>query len=100
MTYVDFLAKIDCGYDFSKDELEELFYDFDGEVILEEKGDNRRWFYTQTNIVKVGNRFFAISADIGLTENHENEFYEQPFEVEVKTIEKLVTEITWTKKGV
>jgi hypothetical protein len=35
----------------------------------------------------------------GLTENQENEFYNQPYEVEKKTYEKTITVTEWVSKN-
>ena len=92
----DFLEKYDNGYEFSQRELREIHQNFEG--IETEYGENRRWTRTATTIFKVGDRYFALIWEQGLTECQENEFWEQPYEVEKKEYEKTITVTEWIKK--
>jgi hypothetical protein len=55
----------------------------------EETGGARRWTESINTYVKILNRYFCITWERGLTENHDNEFYNQP--VEVIKEEKVIT---------
>jgi hypothetical protein len=90
------LNKIDSGEKLNKSELSNLVWDF--EEVDCEYGDNRRWSRSVTSIVKINDRFFCIKWENGLTENQENEFYDQPYEVEKKTYEKTITVTEWVSK--
>lgn len=90
------LNKIDSGEKLNKSEISDLVWEF--EEVDRKYGDNRRWSRSVTSIVKVNNRFFCVEWENGLTENQENEFYSQPYEVEKKTYKKTITITEWIKK--
>ena len=48
-------------------------------------GENRRWTRSARTIIKVKDKLFCIEWEQGLTEIQENEYYNQPYEVEEKT---------------
>ena len=89
------IKKIDNGEKLSERELRNLVLDNE---IESEWGENRRWTRSVTTIVKLCDRYFAINWEEGLTECQENEFYEQPYEVENRTYEKTITVTEWIKK--
>lgn len=86
------VKKIDSGEKLTERELSEVVYEYDVET---EHGENRRWSRTNTTIVEMMGRFFSIDWEEGLTECQENEFYEQPYEVEKHTYEKTITVTEW-----
>lgn len=94
------LQKIDNHEKLTEHELSELAYDYE---IERDEGDNRRWSQTITSYVKIKDRFFVINWERELTECQDNEFDEQPYEVEKKTYEKIIPEqkmivTEWVKK--
>lgn len=93
---VEMLNKIDSKAELTERELQSLVYEFD--EIEREEGDDRRWSRSITSIIKIGERYFALDWDKGLTECQENSFYEQPYEVEPHTYEKTITINEWRKK--
>ncbi len=88
------VQKIDNGESLTEEELGE-FKDFE---IQNTKGDNRRWSRTVSSICELCGRFFNLIWEEGLTEYQENEFYDQPFEVEKRTYEKKITVAEWVRK--
>ena len=82
----ELLAKIDNKEKLSESEISDLAYycTFD-----KEEGELRRWSRTITSYVKLNERFFKIEWEEGLTEQQENEFYNQPVEVD-RVVQKIV----------
>ena len=85
-------SKIDNKEDLTEKELRELVF---GYAVETDYGDNRRWSRNANTIVKLCGRAFAINWEEGLTENQENEFYNQPYEVEQRTYEKTIMVTEW-----
>lgn len=88
---IKMLNKIDNNEKLSEREIRELICN----SIEDEYGDNNRWTRGVESIVQIGNRFFSICWDEGLTECQENEYYGQPVEVEKVTYEKTITVTEW-----
>lgn len=88
--------KIDVGEDLTVKELKTLA--FECEKVDEEEGDSGRWSQSIMTVVKLCDRFFAIDWERGLTERQENEFYNQPYEVEKNTYEKTIMVTEWNQK--
>lgn len=84
--------KILTHEDLTDRELSELVY---GYAVETDYGENRRWTRTNTTVVKLLGRYFSVDWEEGLTEYQENEFYNQPIEVEKKTYEKTITVTEW-----
>jgi len=83
MTEQEFLERFDKGEKFSESELDSLRWEFNEvETIY---GDNKRWSRFAQTIFEVQGRLFALDWEEGLTENQENEFFNQPYEVEKRT---------------
>ena len=61
-----------------------------GIFVDEVKHGPRRWTETTTTIFKLDDKLWGIDWECALTELQENEFYTDPYEVEVK--EKVITE--------
>ena len=86
------LTKIDSGEKLSEKELKFLVeYEIERHA-----GENRRWTRSIESIVEIGGRHFSVDWEEGLTECQENEFYEQPVEVEMHEYEKTITVREWT----
>lgn len=79
------VKKIDDKKRLTEEELKTLIFE---ESINTVRDEPRRWSCTTTSIFKFKERFFAIVWENGLTENQEDEFTEQPYEVreEIKTV--------------
>ena len=87
----ELLKKIDSGEKLKKNDIREVLeYEVESEY-----GDNRRWSRSVTTISQIGDRYFSTNWDEGLTEYQENEYYEQPVEVEKNTYEKTITVTEW-----
>lgn len=89
------VEKIDKGENLTEKELRTLV--FECNEVSRSKGENRRWSRSVESIVELCGRYFAVMWEEGLTECQENEFYDQPYEVEEKTYEKTVTVTEWVK---
>ena len=95
MTAQEFLNRYDKKERFNEDELRALFWgDFGCETdnieeIEEETDEKRRWSQFVYKYVRVNDRFFCFTADIGLTEYQDNSFDFQPVEVK-RTIKTIV----------
>lgn len=101
LSYEERLAlKVKNGEDLKERELRDLNNYF--EVVYEEEGEPRRWSQYMTTVIKVDDDLYCYTWDKGLTENQENEFYNQPYpvnlETEVKMIEVEITKIVPIEK--
>lgn len=92
----EFLEKYNNRYEFSEEELRDIRWNF--EEVVTEYEEPRRWTRTATTIFIVADRYFALEWEQGLTECQENEFWEQPYEVEKKEYSKTVIVTEWIKK--
>lgn len=90
----EILNKIDNDEKLTESELSELTCD----DIEREYGDNRRWSRSVESICKIGDRYFSITWEQGLTECQEDEYYSQPVEVKKVTYEKTITVTEWRAK--
>lgn len=88
------LDKIDKGEKLTEKELSTLVFEYS---ISDTYGENRRWSRTVTTIVDILDRNFCIIWEEGLTENQDNGFYNQPYEVEKHVYEKTITVTEWRK---
>lgn len=91
--------KIAKGLRLMESDIESMLWD--REEVYEEKGENRRWSQSVTTVVKGNDGYqYAIHWEHGLTENQENEFYEQPQRVELREREvtTIVTDIVYLDK--
>lgn len=91
------VQKIDNNEELTESELRKLV--FECEEVDKSYGENKRWSRTVTSIIKLGNRYFAVVWEEGLTESQENEFYNQPYEVELDSYKKIIEVKNWYKKG-
>lgn len=87
----ELLKKLDSKERLTESEIiEVLEYEVESEY-----GDNRRWSRSVATISQIGDRYFSTNWEEGLTESQENEYYEQPVEVQKKTYEKTITVTEW-----
>lgn len=91
------LAKIDSGKELSERELCGLVFDY--EFDQAGNGSCGRWAEHMNTIVLIGERYFSIKWDRGLTECQENEFENQPVEVFKKEYEKTITVTEWIERN-
>lgn len=78
------VEKIDKKEKLTEKELKTLV--FECNEVSRNEGENRRWTRTVKSIIELCGRYFAVVWEEGLTEYQENEFYEQPYEVEKKKV--------------
>lgn len=97
MSEQEFLNRYDNGEKFSECELKEIRWSF--EEVENIVGDEHRWQKEVQTILKIGNRLFALNWMAALTECQENDFYNQPYEVELHEYEKTITVKEWVRKG-
>lgn len=87
--------KLNSGVELSESEINGLIYNF--EEVYREEGEDRRWSRSVLSVIKIGDKLYAIEWEHGLTENQDDAFWEQPYEVELNTrevvIKKTITEI-------
>jgi len=86
------VAKIDNKEKLTEQELKDI-RDFS---IKEIKGDESRWTVEIESILEMCGRYFSLYWDRGLTEMQENEFYNQP--VEIEEVTKTITVTEWVVK--
>ena len=92
MTETELLLKIDSGKSLTEEEIRNLIYDYEIECI---PGEHGRWTQTIESICKLNNRYFSVYWEQGLTEYQEDEFYEQPVEVQLTEYPKVITVREW-----
>ena len=88
--------KLKAGEDLSDSDINSLIYNFD--EIHREEGEDRRWSKSVLSVVDIEGELYAIEWEQGLTENQENEFYNQPYPVELKTEEVVIKKTTVVKR--
>lgn len=91
------VQKIDNGDALTEDELKALVYEYYNVARIE--GENRRWSRTVRSVIELCGRHFEIEWEQGLTENQDDQFFEQPYEVEQDSYKKVVEVHNWVKKG-
>jgi hypothetical protein len=107
LTEEQFLEAFDKGEEIDEETLLHHATIF-GETISE--GENRRWSRSVVSVVKIGERYFQISYEEGLTEKQGDSCDEQPIEVVRHEYDKVIPEqiipehtihvIEWKKKGI
>lgn len=90
------VKNIDNKETLTEGEIKRLVYNYE---VVSDYGENRRWSRSVSTIVSICDRYFCIDWEQGLTECQENEFYNQPYEVEKHEEEKTIIITTWNKKG-
>jgi hypothetical protein len=87
-----FLEAYDSGEEFTERAIEEMVWIGSVDEI---KFGKRRWSETTQSILKMGDRFFSIDWECGLTEMQEDSFMNQPVEVEKVVKEVVAISTTW-----
>ena len=90
------INKIDSHEDLTEKEISRLVFNYDIENTY---GENRRWTRSVSTIIRLGDRYFCIEWEEGLTECQTNEYFEQPYEVEEHEYEKTIIVREWRKKN-
>lgn len=90
------INKIDTGKELTESELHDMLWRL--KQVSEIEGAERRWTRSIRTIFEINGRYFALDWDRGLTERQENEFWNQPYEVEKKEYSKTITVTEWNKK--
>lgn len=86
------LDKITNKLVLSEDELCDLIEYFEVDRIY---GDNDDWTRPVRTIVELGDKYFEVDWEEGLTEYQENTYMNQPFEVKLHTSKKVVEIKNW-----
>ena len=89
------LEKMDKNEELTEKELRRLV--FEGNEVERSYGENRRWSRTVHSYICINNRYFEIIWEQGLTEEQEDSFDTQPFEVHMCEYEKVTTVREWRK---
>ena len=91
-----FLHLLDNHRIFSREDISN-FLDL-CELIDERQYDEpRRWSRFVTSICQIGDRYFSVDWDQGLTEYQENEYMWQPYEVTKHEYEKTIIVTEWQR---
>ena len=85
------IRRIDSKENFDEDELSELLWRLD--EVDRIQYDDDRWTRPVSSILRIGERFFQLDWDKGLTESQQDYYEEQPLEVFYK--ERVVVEKEW-----
>lgn len=88
--------KIDKGENLTEKELKRLAYEYEIEKIVYDKN---RWTMPISSVCKLLDRYFMVEWQEGLTEYQEDEFLDQPYEVELQQYQKVTNVRRWVKKG-
>lgn len=62
----------------------------------EEVNDKGRWEEYMFTVVQLDDKYFGIDWNRGLTENQEDSFMDQPYEVVKETVTKTITVNEWS----
>lgn len=105
ITVKDFLNKFDNKIEFSEKELEYLFWDGptskENDIVTFEGEEDKReqWGRYEISTFCINGRYFQFFRNIRLIQYQENEFFDQPIEVEKKVEKVLMEVVTWVKKN-
>lgn len=95
----ELVRKIKNGEELSEEELSDIAYgDVEGlSDYIKEEGEDRRWLRSVSTFFKTDDdRWFCLEWEHGLTENQDDEFWDQPYEVK-REVKEVVTEVNvWT----
>lgn len=86
------MNKIKAGEDLSEEELKYIIYE-EVNYVDQIEGDRHRWTQEMDTIIQIGDKFYDIPWRQALTELQEDEFWEQPCEVERS--EHMVPVVDW-----
>ena len=89
------IKKIEKKEELTEREIKKLIFEYQE---TSDYGENRRWTRTVKTLVNLKGRYFVVEWEEALTESQENEFWEQPYEVEKKICEKTIVVEEWIKK--
>lgn len=93
----EFLERFENGGEFDEEELREIVKEEIFDIVdTQLDSELHRWTRTVTTVFEIEGRLFALEWEQGLTEECEDEFYNQPYEVEKK--EKTVKVVEYVKK--
>ena len=81
--------KLESGEKLSNSEMENMDRYFS--EVYREEGESRRWYKSVLSVFEVGGKKYALNWDEGLTESHENEYWEQPYLVKLEEKEVVIT---------
>lgn len=81
--------KLDAGVELTESELAKLSW----HGIEDIEGEDHRWQREVKTIFQLGDDFYALDWMRGLTENHEDNYWKQPYKV--KKVEEVVTVHRW-----
>lgn len=90
------VKKLVSGEELSEDEISSLLSEND--AVYKEEGEMRRWSRSVMSVIEINGNLYAIDWEEGLTENQENEFFEQPYAVELEKKEIVTIETFVTRK--
>lgn len=85
------LKKLQSNEHLDEYEIREVTFSFP--EVHREEGEDRRWSKSILSVLDIMGELYAIEWEQGLTENQDNQFYEQPYLVELKTEEVVVKTI-------
>ena len=88
--YEEIVAKLKSGAKLTYSEIQYMVYD--GNVVEEIEGHHHRWTRDMQTILNIDDELWAINWECGLTENQEDEFYNQPYRVEMREKQVVVRE--------
>lgn len=89
----EILDKLEKGIELSQNELETLVYYYEHDC---QRGEDHRWTREMKTIINFNGKFYAIDWYKALTEEQDDEFYYQPYEVEKTERTIVITE--WVEK--
>lgn len=89
------IRKLQSGIELSEEEIKDFTYSFS--EVYREEGEDRRWSRSVLTVHRAGDKLYAVEWEHGLTENQDDQFWEQPYEVKLNVkeviIKKEITEV-------
>lgn len=96
----EFLKRFDNGETFDEEELREIIEEEIFSIVdTQSSSELLRWTRSVTTVFEIEGRLFALEWQQGLTEDCDDEFYNQPYEVEKKEKTVTVNVVEYVKKG-
>ena len=90
-----FLERFDRKEAFDEWERKMMAWGEVGTEVDQIENDSGRWTTYMTTVFKIGDRYFAIDWDRGLTECQENEYCSQPVEVTKRVYKRTIMVTEW-----
>lgn len=90
------IEKMYAGEELTEKEIKALVWEEAGDdygIVMTVEGHESRWTRAIDTIIKIGEDYWDIPWECGLTEYQENKFWEQPFRV--KPVEEVITVTRW-----